>query len=262
MSSRSSLRSTARFSDRVENYVRYRPSYPTQVLSILEQETGLEVDSAIADIGSGTGISAELFLKNGNTVFGIEPNQPMRQAAEQQLARYTHSHKATFHSINGTAEATTLPNHCVDYIVCAQAFHWFNQAQAKQEFTRILRANGWLVLMWNTRRIESTPFLKDYEALLLRYGTDYQQIRHRNITTDELKLFFNSDIQIRTFDNQQHFDFEQLKGRLLSSSYTPKLGHPNFEPMLNELQKIFEQHQTNHKIHFEYDTELYFGRAS
>lgn len=257
MSSTSSLKSTARFSNRVENYVRYRPSYPNQVLSILQKETGLSVDSAIADIGSGTGISTELFLKNGNTVFGVEPNGPMRQAAEQQL-----SHYSTFHSISGTAEATKLTDNSVDYIVCAQAFHWFNQAQAKQEFTRILRPNGWLILIWNTRRIDSTPFLQAYEDLLLRYGTDYTQIRHRNIEANELKLFFNSDIKTHKLDNQQRFNFTELQGRLRSSSYTPNEQHPNFQPMLNELKIIFEQHQTNNQISFEYDTELYFGHLA
>ena len=250
----SSPSSTVRFSDRVENYVRYRPSYPGEVLEILKKEARLNAGSAIADIGSGTGISTELFLKNGNPVFGVEPNQPMRQAAEQQLASYP-----TFHSIIGTAEATMLADHSVDYIVCAQAFHWFNQTQAKREFIRILRPGGWLVLMWNTRRIDSTPFLQDYEALLLKYGTDYTQIRHRNIEPDALELFFSGGMQTRKLDNRQHFNFTELKGRLLSSSYTPNESHRNFQPMLAELQNMFERHQHNDAISFEYETEIYFG---
>ena len=129
--------STRRFSDRVENYVRYRPTYPEDVLEVLRQETGLKSSDIIADIGSGTGISAERFLRSGNEVFGVEPNLEMRRAAESQLQRY-----AKFHSVVGTAEATTLPNHCVDYVVAAQAFHWFDQAKAKQEFVRILRPDG------------------------------------------------------------------------------------------------------------------------
>jgi ubiquinone/menaquinone biosynthesis C-methylase UbiE len=134
--------STRRFSNRVKNYVRYRPSYPQGVISALQAETALTKSSVIADIGSGTGLSAELFLQNGNPVFGVEPNLAMRQAAEQHLKNYPH-----FYSVDGTAEATTLPNKSVDYAVAAQAFHWFNPQLARQEFSRILQPGGWVVLI-------------------------------------------------------------------------------------------------------------------
>ena len=160
---------TQRFSDRVENYVRYRPSYPKEVLSILQEETEFTSASVIADVDSGTGISTKLFLENGNTVYGVEPNQKMRQAAEAFLQAYPH-----FRSIAGTAEATTLPDQLVDYVVAAQAFHWFNIPATRQEFARVLKPDGWVVLLWNSRRLNSTPFLQAYEALLQQYGTDYQ----------------------------------------------------------------------------------------
>ncbi len=177
--------SAQRFSDRVENYVRYRPSYPDEIVQILRDETALNPDSVIADVGSGTGISAELFLKNGNTVFGIEPNLQMRQAAEQLLKPYS-----DFRSVDGTSEATTLASASVDYAVAAQAFHWFDPSRTRQEFVRILRPSGWVVLIWNARRLESTPFLRAYEQLLQEYGTDYLQVRAENIDLEELQAFF------------------------------------------------------------------------
>ena len=247
--------STRRFSDRVEHYVRYRPNYPTGVLSILGKETGLTSASVIADIGSGTGISAELFLRQGNAVFGVEPNSEMRHSAEAQLRSYP-----KFHSVLGTAEQTTLPDQSVDVVLAAQAFHWFDRVKAKQEFARILKPGGWGVLIWNSRRTNSSPFLRDYEALLQHFGTDYCEIRHRNIEPQALQAFFSGGVyQYHCLDNEQRFDFAGLKGRLLSSSYTPNSTHPNFEPMLLELQRIFEQYQEHGVIRMEYDTELYFG---
>ena len=249
--------STRRFSGRVENYVRYRPTYPEGVLEVLRQETGLRSEDAIADIGSGTGISAEHFLHNGNEVFGVEPNLEMRRAAESQLQQY-----AKFHSIVGTAEATTLTNRSVNYVVAAQAFHWFDQEKAKQEFVRILRPDGWVVLIWNSRRMDSTAFLREYEALLQQYGTDYREIRHNNIKLGELEAFFGGSVEVRSHYNEQLFDFEGLKGRLLSSSYVPNADHPNFLKMVQALEHIFNQRQQNGKVRFEYDTKIYFGHLT
>ncbi|MGH8274461.1 MAG: class I SAM-dependent methyltransferase [Gammaproteobacteria bacterium] len=247
--------STRRFSNRVENYVRYRPGYPDGVLHVLREETGLNTASQIADIGSGTGISSELFLSNGNSVFGVEPNPEMRHVAEALLQGYPQ-----FHSIDGTAEVTTLPGQSADYVIAGQAFHWFDMQKAKQEFIRILRPGGRAVLMWNSRRTNSTPFLRAYEALLQRYGTDYREVQHKNIGPEVLRAFFGGGkLKMRTLYNEQQFDFAGLKGRLLSSSYTPDEAHLNYRPMLQELEHIFEQYRAEGKVRFEYDTEIYFG---
>jgi len=246
--------STRRFSDRVANYVRYRPTYPEGVLAVLRQATGLSRANVIADIGSGTGISAECFLHNGNEVFGVEPNLEMRQAAEAQLQHYP-----KFHSVVGTAEATTLPAQSVDYVVAAQAFHWFDQPRAKQEFSRILRPDGWVVLIWNSRRVESTAFLRAYESLLQQYGTDYKQLRSIDTRIEALRGFFGDGMEMRSLYNEQRFDFESLKGRLLSSSYAPNETHPDFSAMVETLKQIFEQHQAHGEVCVEYDTKVYFG---
>src|ERR1700722_16381276 len=164
---------TARFSSRVEKYVRYRPSYPKGVVELLRKQCGLTSDSIVADVASGTGIFTRLLLENGNRVFGVEPNLEMRRAGEEYLAGY-----ARFTSVEGTAEATTLPGRPVDIVTAAQAAHWFDRATARREFVRILKPGGWAVLLWNERQTDSTPFLRDYEKLLLTYGTDYQEVRH------------------------------------------------------------------------------------
>ncbi|HEX3821000.1 MAG TPA: class I SAM-dependent methyltransferase [Candidatus Sulfotelmatobacter sp.] len=246
---------TSRFSDRVENYVRYRPGYPLEVLRLLRERCGLTPDYVIADIASGTGIWTRVLLGNGNSVYGIEPNAEMRQAGERLLEGFP-----KFTSVAGSAEATTLPDASADFVTAAQAGHWFDRARARREFVRILKPGGWLVLLWNERITDSTPFLRAYEQLLLDYGTDYAEVRHER-TTEAVNEFFDpAPFQERVFDMRQEFDYAGLEGRLLSSSYAPGPGHPKHEPMLAALRKIFDAHVSNARVGFDYKTRVYFGR--
>ena len=248
---------TKRFSNRVENYVKYRPSYLPAVIALLESECGLTPASVIADVGSGTGILSEMFLKHGNRVFGVEPNRKMRAAADKLLAKYS-----KFSSIAAVAEATTLVNASTDFITAGQAFHWFDHEGSRAEFARILKPNGWVVLVWNGFRVETSPLNNAYQQLVLKYGTDYQEVRREIIRCDVESFYAPGACQCARFEFQQGFDFEGLKGRLLSSSYAPGPDHPHYQPMLRELQEIFNTHQKDGRIILHYDTELYYGRLS
>lgn len=251
------LSPTRRFSDRVENYIKYRPDYPEKILVPLRAECGLSEVSLIADIGSGTGILSELFLKKGNTVFGIEPNAEMRTAGEKRLAKYNR-----FISVNGTAEATTLANHTVDFVTAAQAFHWFDREKSRREFNRILKPNGWVVLIWNDRKTDST-FLKAYEKLLLTHSLDYEKVDHRQIDDRVISSFFGStNFRVATFENDQHLDYSGLQGRLLSSSYVPNESHPRYTAMIENLMTIFNKHQVNGKVTIEYETKMFYGKLN
>src|SRR5216683_824394 len=173
---------TTRFSDRVENYVRYRPGYPAEVLDLLRAECGLRPSHTVADIASGTGAFTRLLLENGNSVFAVEPNAAMREMGIAQLESFGSDRPV---SVAGTAEETTLRSASVDFVTAAQAAHWFDLPRARAEFARILRSGGpvgWCVLIWNERCTASTPFLRDYEQLLLTYGTDYKEVRHEHTT--------------------------------------------------------------------------------
>ncbi len=253
---------TNRFSDRVDNYVKYRPHYPAEVIDFLRTEKIIFENAVIADIGSGTGISAELFLKNNYKVIGVEPNEPMREAAERILQNY--SDKNLFVSVNGKAESTTLENNSVDVIVCAQAFHWFNNDDFKKECKRILKPNGQVVLMWNDRRTDSTDFLKVYEDFLQMFGTDYKEINHKNTQeTSQFDNFFGKqNYKEKSFYNYQDVDFAGLKGRVLSSSYMPNEEHKDFDFLIYCLKKIFMRYQENGVVRLDYDTKIYFGQLS
>lgn len=247
--------SVARFNRRVENYAKYRPNYPSEVIELLKTDCGLTADSVVADIGSGTGIFSELLLKNGNRVFAVEPNPQMRAAAEALLGSYP-----GFTSVDGTAESTGLQSGSIDLIVAAQAFHWFDQKKARLEFTRILKPGGWVALMWNERRLDTTPFLRDCEELLLRYGTDYGKIRYENVTKEIGNFFSPSVFQRKSYENLQEFDFQGFEGRLRSASYTPEPGHPNFEPMMARARQIFDAHNKEGQVVYEYDTSVYYAQ--
>jgi SAM-dependent methyltransferase len=249
---------TRRFSTRADNYARYRPSYPQQVLDVLREECGLTPDSVVADVGSGTGILTELFLRNGNTVYAVEPNREMREAAERLLSPYD-----SFHSIDGTAEATGLPDRSVQFVTAGQAFHWFDPDKARVEFTRILERGGWAVLVWNDRRTDSTPFLREYEELIRRNAPEYERVTHKQLGGDDMsRLFGPGGYRTASFPNHQVFDFEGLKGRLLSSSYAPEPGRPGHDAMMARLREIFDAHRQDGKVTFEYDTQMFFGRLT
>lgn len=244
-----------RFSNRVANYVKYRPGYPPQALDLFKSEMGLTEASLVADIGSGTGLSAKLFLENGNTVYGVEPNAAMRAAAEEYLGEFPN-----FISHDGTAENTDLDDSSIDLVIAAQAFHWFDAEKTRAEFQRILRPDSYIALIWNERQLDTTEFLSGYEKLLLKYAKDYENVRHENIDQQKLGAFFESEFGRANFLNTQVFDFAGIRGRLLSSSYMPDEEDPTFPALENELRALFDKHSENDRIKVFYDTNIYYKK--
>ncbi len=247
-----------RFSNRVADYLRYRPHYPAGVLDLLRAHSQLSPAQAIADIGSGTGFLAELFLKNGNLVFGVEPNKEMREAGEEYLAAYPR-----FTSIDASAEATTLPGASVDFVTAGQAFHWFGPEATRLEFARILRPHGWVAVVWNDRSTSSTSFADAYEDLLLRFGTDYARVKDSYPQAKDIRAFFqHGEFITREIPNYQIFDRDGLRGRLRSSSYAPAEGQPNFVPMMDDLDNLFAEHQREGRVRMEFSTIAYVGQLN
>jgi ubiquinone/menaquinone biosynthesis C-methylase UbiE len=243
------LQPTTRFSNRVSNYARYRPSYPEEVIGFLQKTIGLQKEWTIADIGSGTGIFSEMLLRNGYQVWGVEPNKEMREAAEKTLA----GHKK-FTSINGKAEQSFLTGNSIDLITVAQAFHWMDRAAAKEEFRRILKYKGFILILWNIR-LTHTPFLKAFEDLKIKFGTDYKA--SRMVKEKDIAAFFNpKPLTQKDFYHTQILDHEALKGQLLSTSYIPLEGEKH-EQMLLALEDIFNSFNENGFVKIEYETKMY-----
>ena len=252
------LKSTERFSKTVEHYVKYRPHYPDEIIDLLTTACNLSSHELIADIGSGTGILTKLWLENNYHVMGVEPNKAMRSAGEQFLKDYKN-----FTSIDGTAENTGLADHSIDLITVAQAFHWFDPVKVKQEFLRILKPKAWCVLLWNFRNSLASSMMYAYEELLLKHGTDYKQVAAENVEDEEIQKFFAPlPTHISIFENVQVFDWDGLRGRLLSTSYLPKPEDAGYEAMIKDAHTIFSAHQKDGKIDFIYDCKCYYGQLA
>jgi ubiquinone/menaquinone biosynthesis C-methylase UbiE len=246
-----------RFSSRVADYVRFRPGYPAEALTLLRTACGLRPGHVVADVGSGTGFLSELFLKNGNRVYGVEPNEAMRKAGEEYLASYD-----SFVSVDASAETTTLNDASIDFVTAGQAFHWFEPVTARSEFQRILKPSGWVVVMWNDRQ-RDTPFASAYEELLVKYGTDYKRVREAYPEMHAMEEFFvGGTVSQRDLPNTQEMDGEGLAGRLRSSSYAPQEGQPNYAPMMAALEELFRAHEVDGNVRMEYTTHVYFGRLA
>nr|WP_042360145.1 class I SAM-dependent methyltransferase [Geomicrobium sp. JCM 19055] len=246
-----------KFSKRVEDYVKYRPTYPREAIDYLYEHQIVSDHSTVADIGAGTGIFSKLLVERGTHVIAVEPDPVMRNASMKAIGD-----DQAFNTTAGTAETTGLEDHSVDAITCAQSFHWFDRVAVKEEFSRILKPGGKVALIWNKRQITGTSFMEGLEEVWHRYGIDYSKVNHKNIADEDLQAFFTDNTMHKArFQMQQTFDFEGLRGRVKSSSYTPMPEHENYEPMMAELQRLFNRYEQNGEVPFLYETELFWGRV-
>lgn len=246
---------TQRFSNRVAEYVRFRPGYPAALIPVLEEKDVLQNGYRVADIGSGTGFSSRPFLEAGYSVFGIEPNAAMRNAAEEWLSDFS-----SFTSMDADAYDTGLEDASIDLIVCAQAFHWLDKAKALTEFQRMLKSNGHVVLIWNDRKADD-PFMQAYQKIIDTFSIDYNEINHLLITDEHLQQWYQPEtMQKITLSYKQRFDLQGLIGRTLSCSYMPDRRHPAFPEMQEQLTLLFHQFQQNGIVIFAYTTRVYIGK--
>ena len=242
-----------RFSNRVADYVRYRPSYPPELLAWLRETIGFSPAWRVADIGSGTGIFARLLLDHGNIVYGVEPNQAMRAAAEEALAG-----QERFVSVAGNAEATTLSGACVELIAAAQAFHWFEPMATRREFQRILMPGGRVLVVFNSRRNDASPFMRAYDDYLTANAVDYGQVDHRLVSPERLHAFLGDYHEWKaTFSVFKEYD--AVRGLSSSSSYVPSPSHPKYAAFYDGLRELVAAHAVNGRVEFFYETNAYLG---
>ncbi len=241
-----------RFSSRVENYVKYRPNYPEDALSFIYKNK-INSNSVVADIGSGTGILSKQLITNVKKLYCIEPNASMREYSENWLSKYDN-----YVSINAEAESTTLEESCVDAIVVAQAFHWFDIEKCKVEFNRILKENSPIFLIWNNR-LSNTDFLVKYDEILCSLSKDYNIVNHQNLGDREFNYFFDNKWSKKEFDNVQVFNKDQFIGRVASSSYTPEAGDNFYEKFYENINRLFDEENEDGFVKFNYKTQIIYN---
>jgi len=224
------------------------------LLSYLESDLSF---SSRDIVGSGTGILTELLLRNGNRVLAIDPYKDMRRVAETNHANCPH-----FKSVDGSAESTGLAESSVDLITAAQSFHWVKIKEARAEFRRILVPNGWVVILWNTRKT-STPFLQEYEALVAWLSTQKKdRIKHEGISENALAEFLGVHFRSTKLSNLQRLDLGGLIGRLMSASYSPLPHESLHAELVRRVRELFNMHQKDGTVTLEYCTEVYAGQLS
>ncbi len=251
----SSLDSTLRFGPRAAAYARARPGYPDAVVDQLARVTKLAIGSVIVDLGCGTGLSSEPFLRAGFRVIGIEPNEAMRSHANRRL-----SAQSGFAAIDGRAESTNLNAACADLVIAAQAFHWFDVAATRTEALRILRRPALAALIWNDRRTQGSEFARGFESLLLGCSAEYVEVRHRHARVDRVEQFFgNGHWDSITVAHSDELDFDMLADRLNSASYVPAPGEPQHAPMMERLRELFVATARDGMVTMEFDTRVWYG---
>jgi ubiquinone/menaquinone biosynthesis C-methylase UbiE len=265
---------TERFSGRSTSYVKHRPSYPVELLTFIQEKLHWSNDRKIADIGAGTGIFTALLLEQGYTVVAVEPNDDMRHELLQQLQRYLgvaeskkkanskpQSKRLTV--INGSAESTSLADGSVDGIVCAQSFHWFDVGLARAEFKRVLVPHGEVVLVWNQRDVDASPFMQGYEDLFMQYGEQYDKVKHKQVSVENLTPFYGGKLPtLKSFYYEQSLDLEGLIGRIASSSFSLTEQDSRYTAFIAQIHKLFTLHEQHGQVTMKYRTDVYWGRLN
>jgi ubiquinone/menaquinone biosynthesis C-methylase UbiE len=250
------LNTAAVFTPLAEDYARYRPGYPAEVLDALVTTCGLTPDWVVADIGAGTGNLARLFLASGHHVVGVEPNREMREAGERLLAAYP-----TFRNLGGTAERIPLAAQSVDLVTVGQALHWFDVDQAKREFRRILRCPGWVAVSWNDRLPDASEFTREYDALTRTCAATHPPLCAVPFSVGIDRLFEGMPTpRHASFSHTQRFDLPGFLGRARSSGYLPQAGAPGYTELAMSMTDLFHRHQHDGAVVFYYMAQLYVGQ--
>lgn len=245
-------RPTERFSDRADDYRRYRPTYPEAAIDAVLAGLGDPLGLVVADVGAGTGISARQLAARGVRVLAVEPNAAMRASAEPDP-------RVTW--VAGRAEATGLPDAGADLVVCAQSFHWFESSAALAEFRRILRPAGRLALMWNERD-ESDPATAEYSTQVARASNGHPATRRHSAPQPLLASSGFPRVQTLALRHEQALNADGLVGRAESASYAPKVG-PARDCMVAALRAMHATYaDADGHVTLVYRTDVYLGGRS
>lgn len=253
------MKNTEKFSGHAKIYDKFRPNYPIEMYDYLEQNFKLNSKSTIADIGAGTGIVTEELTKRFNTVYAVEPNSDMRNVLKGRFDGDSH-----VEIINAAAENTPLKSHSVDFIIVAQAFHWFDREKFKKECARILKPNGQTMLVWNSRDTKN-KMIQNLEVVCQNYCPTFKgfsggmNFSEESIPEDIKEFFAPKEAKVKQFSNDLIQGKDEFIGRQLSSSYAPLKGQENYNGFIKELSNIFETNQIENKIIMPQYTSCYMA---
>lgn len=239
-------------------YSQYRPTYPNQFISYIYLNADIRNQSIIADIGSGTGILTKQLLEQGNDVFAVEPNADMRNIAENNLENFKN-----FYSIEGTAENTTLKSQSIDVITVAQAFHWFDREKFKNECKRILKPNGKVILVWNSRD-EKSEIVIENDRINRKYCHNFKGFSNGMkgaVGEGEFSDFFTNEYDEKAFKNDIKFNCDGFIGRNLSASYALKENEKFYSEYISELKNLFNKYCTDGMLTMPNFTRCYIGKV-
>jgi ubiquinone/menaquinone biosynthesis C-methylase UbiE len=247
---------TERFSGRVQAYLAYRPRFPREIVPFLREHGALRSGAVIADVGAGTGMLAEIFLEAGHRVLAVEPNVEMLEACRVLAAQHP-----ALEVVEGSAEATTLPDASVDLIAVGRAMHWFDWPRAHREFQRILKPGGWVLVATNGHRDSGAPVSNRLSEILRKWRTDSAEADTRRDFSDRLQEFLDtSSWQRTTLHHAMTVDFATLLGYAESLTAIPRPGERGYDGMVAELRAVFEEYQRDGMLVTPLACQLFLGR--
>lgn len=249
------MNNTEKFTGKAAIYAQARPGYPSALLDWFWAEADLPVHPVITDIGSGTGIFTRALLQHGAAVYAVEPNDDMRNTAEQAMAAHTH-----VHSVSGSAERTTLCEHSVDAVTAAQAFHWFDLQAFQSECRRILRPGGSVLLVWN-HRVESAEVIQQNAAICRKYCPNFRGFSGGNDHIEhDIELFYEGSYRKKIFEYSLQYNRAQFLNRMASASYGLCADDPQYPAFCSALSALFDAYQRDGILTIPNETTGYLGR--
>ncbi len=243
---------TTRFDGKGDIYDRARPRYAAELFEYMKHTLHIPAGSVFADIGSGTGIFTGQLLACGYRAFAVEPNGDMRRKAEEKL-----SYDKNFVSVAGSDAKIPLPDHSVDYITAAQAFHWFDADAFRKECERVRRPGGKILLVYNSRD-EKADCTKALAALRRKYNPGFHGFSN-GIGDDKCRAFFGGKCDLFRVDHTQVYNRQGYIDRVLSSSYSLKESDERYGAYLEEIHALFDRFSVDGLIAVPTWTVAYIG---